>query len=913
MVPENCYTVVQSDPTQDQPSLQELRTALEKGSDSLKITTLKRILRMMASGDPCEGLLMHVIRFVLPSKNKNLKKLLHFYWELCPKTNEDGKLKQEMILVCNALRNDLQHPNEYIRASTLRFLCKLREAEILEPLVPTARACLEHRHSYVRRNAAFAIYSIYKTAEHLIPDAPELMQTFLVAEADVNCKRNAFIMLCNCAPELAVDYLKQVYGQVASYDELMQLAIIEFIRKDSRNNLAERSRYIRCVVDLLNAKSHAVNMMQQIHSPAAIKAAAGCYIELAVKEADNNVKLIVLDRFRELHVKYEHVLDDSVMDVLRVLHTPDIDVRRKTLDIALQLANNRTVQDVVTLLKKELSKSQGQEYDKSAEYRQVLVQSIHTCAIKFPNVAADVEVVEKFPALRAEILERLLDAFEELKSGKVFRGALWIVGEYSLTVDNLDVAWEKIKLCLGELPLLASEQRALAETDKSDDSNEQKIAATPAARRILPDGTYASESALSDSSRASKVEAVKASTKPPLRSLLLAGDYFLGTVLATTIVKMVLHYAELKVETKKLNSLRAEAMLILTGFIRIGRSEFPSSPIDEDSYERILTCLRVLDRMEDEVMQKVFTHDCKHAYVRILQEQERIEKEKKKQDSNNVAVQADDLITFRQFHKREGGDADEYELDVTRAAGLDTQGDLGSMLSRVVQLTGFSDPVYAEAYVTTHQFDILLDLLVVNQTNETLQNLSIEFATLGDLKLVEKPSQYTIAPHRFQSIKANIKVSSTEAGVIFGNIVYDRAGSSDGNCVVMSDIQIDIMDYINPATCTENQFRNMWTEFEWENKINVVTSITDLREYLKFLQKRTNMNCLTPPQAMSGDCGFLSANLYARSIFGEDALANLSIEKRGDAPITGHIRIRSKTQGIALSLGDKISNAQKTV
>jgi coatomer subunit beta len=50
-------------------------------------------------------------------------------------------------------------------------------------------------------------------------------------------------------------------------------------------------------------------------------AAAGCYIKLAVKEADNNVKLIVLDRFRELHVKYEHVLDDSVMDVLRVLHT----------------------------------------------------------------------------------------------------------------------------------------------------------------------------------------------------------------------------------------------------------------------------------------------------------------------------------------------------------------------------------------------------------------------------------------------------------------------------------------------------------------------------------------------------------------------------------------------------------------
>lgn len=40
---------------------------------------------------------------------------------------------------------------------------------------------------------------------------------------------------------------------------------------------------------------------------------------------------------------------------------------------------------------------------------------------------------------------------------------------------------------------------------------------------------------------------------------------------------------------------------------------------------------------------------------------------------------------------------------------------------------------------------------------------------------------------------------------------------------------------------------------------------------------------------------------------GEDALANLSIEKTETGNITGHVRIRSKTQGIALSLGDRIT------
>ncbi|RHN49241.1 putative coatomer beta subunit (COPB1), coatomer beta subunit, appendage platform protein [Medicago truncatula] len=60
----------------------------------------------------------------------------------------------------------------------------------------------------------------------------------------------------------------------------------------------------------------------------------------------------------------------------------------------------------------------------------------------------------------------------------------------------------------------------------------------------------------------------------------------------------------------------------------------------------------------------------------------------------------------------------------------------------------------------------------------------------------------------------------------------------------------------------------------------------------------------------NGKCGFLSANLYAKSVFGEDALANLSIEKQADGKLSGYITVRSKTEGIALSLGDKITLKQ---
>jgi len=154
-------------------------------------------------------------------------------------------------------------------------------------------------------------------------------------------------------------------------------------------------------------------------------------------------------------------------------------------------------------------------------------------------------------------------------------------------------------------------------------------------------------------------------------------------------------------------------------------------------------------------------------------------------------------------------------------------------------------------------------------------------------------------------------VTSTDSGIIFGNIVYDSASGTQKTIVVMNNIHMDIMDYISPAFCSDPQFRSMWAEFEWENKVAVNTDIEDLNVYLQHILSITNMNCMTPQATMMGSCNFLASNLYARSMFGEDALLNLSVEKRPEGKIAGYIRIRSKTQGIALSLGDKITAKQK--
>lgn len=643
------------------------------------------------------------------------------------------------------------------------------------------------------------------------------------------------------------------------------------------------------------------------------------------------------------------------MEILRVLSSTDIDVRKKALEIALEMVSSKNVEEVVLLLKKELSKTVDQEYEKNAEYRSLLIHSIHQCAIKFSEVAASVvellmdfisdfnnasavdvinfvkEVVEKFPALRTIIVERLVSTLSEVRAGKVYRGILWIIGEYSLEEKDIRDAWRRIRASLGEIPILASEQRLLEEQDGDEKepqqpNGESKAAAPTGSRKVLADGTYATETALtSQSSAAAKLEAVKAAQKPPLRQLILDGDYYLATVLSSTLVKLVMRHSKASSEKSRTNALRAEAMLIMISILRVGQSQFVKAPIDEDSVDRIMSCVRSLAELsEKKDLEAVWLDDTKKAFKAMVQVEEKKRAAKEAHEKAKSAVQVDDVIQIRQLAKKNATDGlDEIEVDLERATGGDgTAEDLSSKLSRVVQLTGFSDPVYAEAYVKVHQFDIVLDVLLVNQTTETLQNLSVEFATLGDLKVVERPTTQNLGPHDFHNVQCTIKVSSTDTGVIFGNVVYDGAHSTDTNVVILNDLHVDIMDYIQPATCTETQFRTMWTEFEWENKVNINSKAKTLREFLDQLMACTNMNCLTPEASLKGDCQFLSANLYARSVFGkimtryyrcnnltnppagEDALANLSIEKEGDdGPITGFVRIRSRSQGLALSLG----------
>ncbi|XP_075972533.1 coatomer subunit beta [Anticarsia gemmatalis] len=942
-VEQPCYTLINF-PTDSEPHNEmQLKLDLEKGDTKKKIEALKKVISIILSGEKIPGLLMIIIRFVLPLQDHTIKKLLLIFWEIVPKTTPDGKLMQEMILVCDAYRKDLQHPNEFIRGSTLRFLCKLKEPELLEPLMPAIRNCLEHRHSYVRRNAVLAIFTIYRNFEFLIPDAPELVANFLESEQDMSCKRNAFLMLLHADQERALSYLSSRLDNVHGFGDILQLVIVELIYKVCHANPPERSRFIRTVYGLLNAPSAAVRyeaagtLVTLSNAPAAIKAAAACYIDLIVKESDNNVKLIVVGRLAALREEggeaAARALPDLAMDVLRVLQSSDLDVRKHTLQLALELVSSRHAEELVAVLRKEAARAHSADHDDGPKYRQLLVRALHKATLKFPEVAGSVapallelvgdgseasahdvmlflrSALHNFHDLRDLIYQKLLESVPGIRVGKIARSALWLLAQFADTP-------ERAKAALDVLASVIPSPTGDENKEDSEASAKPQLDTSAPRQLVTSDGTYASQSAFN----LPTVSVSPTALGPALWSALGEGESFTAACACSALCKLALKLTDTKDSTQAIH-LAAK----LLAHHKQNTATSSTSGLTADDLEHGALCV-LAGAARPPVVQEALLGGASDALAALLALPDRaanlLDDQEKERDSKKAeaAVDVEAGIVFAQLAGA-GAAAqhhDMFELALNKALQGRSTGvsEERGKLSKVTQLTGFSDPVYAEAIVAVNQYDIVLDVLVVNQTDDTLQNCTVELATLGDLRLVERPAGVVLAPRDYATIKAHVKVASTENGIIFGNIVYEVSGASmDRGVVVLNDIHIDIVDYIQPALCSDADFRQMWAEFEWENKVSVNTNITDLREYLQHLLASTNMKCLTPEKALSGQCGFMAANLYARSIFGEDALANLSIETplhKPNSPVIGHVRIRAKSQGMALSLGDKINMMHKT-
>lgn len=882
----------------EHPTTQEFRTQFEKGTEEDKIQAMKNLLVLMANGDPHSDLLMHVIRFVMPTpKNKTIKKLLLLYFELCEKYGPDGKLKQEMILVCNALRNDLQHPNEYVRAATLRLVSKLQEPELLDPLIPSIRACLEHRHYNVRRQSLLAIAAIYHSFPTMFPDAPELLASFISKESDPNCLSMAIIVLSRISRPLFIAYLQDQYKKLANLEEPIQLAILDAIHQDSSNE--DNSFYLHIIATLSLSPTSSIiqyscaflfSLLSDL--PRTHKQAIQIYLSLVSKESNNSIRLVVLDRISDLYK--QHSIDGFFLELLSVCApTSDISVTQRALEIIISHSTPSSLPDVIEHLRKDLERTMDDTSDHVEEYRKLILSSIprllhpsvpSNVVLSFlqtistflldRNVSYVLDCVQVFRSIASKyrsalgntISELLCSKLSMIKSARVYRPCIWMIGEYSTDLSSV----------------IQHIRQQIDSVDTQEDSPEAIGASNE--NKVLPDGTYATQTAIT-----STTDNIK---KQQRHIFYEQGHAYTPASIAMMLTKLLFRHYD--------DTLAAQAMLIIVRMLRLLKDSPFQGRLSTDSLERMVTCFHWISNIKN-MPKDLFDYQYEEEQKTEIQE---------KTNGDVDAPLVPQSFLLDQENKATTRDKEDPDIKALIAEARKDNAALISRLDRVFPLTGLSDLIFAEAYIDMDGLDVIVDMILVNQGQETLRNICVEFVSSGGSRMVFKPSQGTLGGYGFTSLKAVIHIQNAEQGIWQGCISYDAHAISLPSYQVLNVISLDSSQFLVGEGCTDAQYAEDWRVLEWENRINIRPRQGSFLEAINDLCSWTNFKCICPRVEDLGEadkCAVFSANLFARSKFGDQVLANVSLEKVNER-LSGHVRIRCKSNGLARMIGNMISD-----
>ena len=287
-----------------------------------------------------------------------------------------------------------------------------------------------------------------------------------------------------------------------------------------------------------------------------------------------------------------------------------------------------------------------------------------------------------------------------------------------------------------------------------------------------------------------------------------------------------------------------------------------------------------------------------------------------KDSKNHSKEMSEAIISFgilkkmnQEFSKK---DKLEENLALSKEDSLISKSDCDKF-KNIMQLSGSSDPIYVEAFISIIKIDVSIDCLLVNQTEETFYNLNLEFMPTGSMRMIESPKSITLLPHGFSFLKAVVRIPSGDSlSNINGIISYSlNTHNKNTECVediiTLSPISPSIKNFMELQSNRSVNFPQLWTLLEWENKIDVPVNsrFGNLNQVLEYLSQ--NANIKNTNSGRFEDQDYIACNFVGSSVFGDDILVNVCLEKV-TAGITGQIRLRSQSESIALIMGDYIQS-----
>lgn len=433
---------------------------------------VKKVIAAMTVGTDVSMLFTDVLKR-MQTADLELKKLVYLYIMNYAKSKPDLA-----ILAVNTFKRDTRDKNALIRAMAVRTMGCIRVEKITEYLTTPLRQTLKDSDPYVRKTAAVCVAKLFDISPELVSEQGFLdMLHDLVSDSNPMVVANAVAALTEIHDSSEVDVLRIDSGSLRKLlvalnecTEWGQVSILDALAFYTPKSPREAETIVERVVPRLNHANAAVVLsaikvvlvcIDKMEDPKSTKqlvqklSAPLVSMMSSAHGQSPEIQYVALRNIALIVQKQPKVLMNDVKIFFCAYDDP-IYVKMEKLEILVQLASERNIEQVLLELKEATTREVDVDFVKTA------VRAIGRCAIKLPRAASRCinvlleliktkvtyivqeaiviikDVFRKYPNHYESIIPTLCDSLTSLSGPGSKAAMIWIIGEYAEKIDNAD-------------------------------------------------------------------------------------------------------------------------------------------------------------------------------------------------------------------------------------------------------------------------------------------------------------------------------------------------------------------------------------------------------------------------------------------------------------------------------------------
>ncbi|KRH93148.1 Vesicle coat complex COPI, beta subunit [Pseudoloma neurophilia] len=219
----------------------------------------------------------------------------------------------------------------------------------------------------------------------------------------------------------------------------------------------------------------------------------------------------------------------------------------------------------------------------------------------------------------------------------------------------------------------------------------------------------------------------------------------------------------------------------------------------------------------------------------------------------------------------------------------------------VKQLSGYTDPLYIEAFVNITRLKITVELLFINTTSHMITNIIPAFTVSSNIT-GDRPLSFNLDKQSITKKEYSFKVNEVINGFLTGHIQF-AMGKNMHMSIALGEIQFKVNEYLLEKEMSQDDFKGSWLTLEWENSYTSrFRSSLDIIGVFNRIKNELKCSIINEMNTLNSESDtFIVANLCCSTLLAEDILLNLKISKENTA-ITVDCRMRSASEKIVKSL-----------